>query len=111
MTADVTDVTIISRVTSKRKAEGRYTMKKLARQVEDLFLDITFAEEREFRSAREALRKFEQKIEDTFTAIAFAEAGEFETAASYINKDGEAPKSRHAGCPTRRFIKLCTGRA
>ncbi len=107
----MTSVTLISRVTNKGRTEGRYTMKELAKKLEEMFINITFAEEREFRSAREALRKFAQKIEDTFTAIAFAEAGEFETAASYINKDGQAPRSRHAGYPTRRFTKLCTGRA
>ncbi len=86
-------------------------MKELAKKLEEMFINIAFAEEREFRSAREALRKFAQKIEDTFTAIAFAEAGEFETATSYINKNGEAPKSRHAAHPTGRFTKLCTVRA
>jgi hypothetical protein len=40
-----------------------------------------------------------QAVEDTFTAIAFAEAGEFEPAASFINKDGDAPKPRRAGYP------------
>jgi hypothetical protein len=86
-------------------------MKKLARTLEGLFIDITFAEEREFRSIREALKKFTKKMEDTFTAIAFAEAGEFETAVSYIHKDGEAPRSRRSGHSTRRLSKLCTGRA
>ncbi len=86
-------------------------MKKLAKRLKELFIDITFAEDREVDSVKEALKKFAQKIEDTFTAIAFAEAGEFETAASYINKDGEAPKSRLAGSPTRKVTRLCSGRA
>ncbi|MFZ2198876.1 MAG: hypothetical protein WAV13_14145 [Thermodesulfovibrionales bacterium] len=88
-------------------------MTKLARKVEELFVDITFAEDRIFNPAQEALNKVAQKIEDTFTAIAFAEAGEFEAAKSYINKntDGEAPKSSWSGYHPGGFSKHCTGRA
>lgn len=86
-------------------------MKKLAKKLEEMFINITFAEDREFDSVKEALKKVAQKTEDTFTAIAFAEAGEFETAASYLNRDGEARRSRRAGHPPRRFNKLCSGGA
>jgi len=86
-------------------------MKRLARRLEELFLDITFAEEREFNSVKEALKKVAKKIEDIFTAIAFAEAGEFVTAASCINGDGEAPRPRRAGYSPGRFNKLCSGGA
>lgn len=90
-------------------------MKTLVRILEGLFIDIPFAEERESRSAREvlkkALKKSAQKVEDTFTAIAFAEAGEFETGEGYINKDGNAPRSRRTGSPTRRVPRFCAGRA
>ena len=86
-------------------------MEKIAGRLEEMFTDITFAEGREFNAAGDALKRASQMIEDTFVAIAFAEAGEFETAASYINMDGEAPRSRRAGYPSRRFNKLCSGRA
>ncbi len=49
-------------------------MKEIARRLEELFFNITFAEDREFSSAREALNRIAQKMEDTFTAVAFAEA-------------------------------------
>ncbi len=84
-------------------------MKKLTGKLEDLFVNITFAEEREFNAAREALKKTSQKIEDTFTAVAFAEAGESETAANYINRSGEGPKYRRSGS-TSRLNRPCTGR-
>jgi hypothetical protein len=86
-------------------------MTKLARKIEELFVDITFAEDRIFNPAQEGLNKVAQKIEDTFTAIAFAEAGEFETAKDYINKDGEVCKSRRSGFSSGGFSKPCTGRA
>jgi hypothetical protein len=86
-------------------------MTKLARKLEELFVDMTFAEDRAFNPAQEALSKVAQKIEDTFTAIAFAEAGAFETAKSSINKDGEAPECRRSGYRAKGFSKPCTGRA
>jgi hypothetical protein len=91
------------------KLEGG--MKTLTGKLEELFVNITFAEEREFSAAREAFRKVVQKGEDTFTAIAFAEAGEFETAANYISKAGEAPRHRKSGHSAKRFTRPCTGRA
>ena len=86
-------------------------MTRLARKLEGLLIEITFAEEREFTSARQALKRFTHKQEDTLIAITFAEAGEIETAVSYVNKDGEAPRSRRTRYPTRRFTKICAGRA
>jgi hypothetical protein len=86
-------------------------MKTLTKKLEELFIEITFAEDREFKTVREALKTVAQKIEDTLTAVAFAEAGEFETAANYINKSGQDPKHRRSGSATGRFTRLCTGRA
>ncbi len=74
-------------------------------------MDITFAEDREFSNTGSALKELSNKIEDTFTAVAFAEAGEFENAANYINKDGDTPKIHGKGYKTKRFTKLCTGKA
>jgi hypothetical protein len=67
-------------------------MTRLAKKMEELFTDITFAEDREFKSVRELLKKGNEALEDVFTAIAFAEAGEFETAVTYINKNGSNTK-------------------
>ena len=86
-------------------------MTKLARKLEELFVDIAFAEDRVFNPAQNAPSKVVQKIEDTFTAIAFAEAGEFEMAKDYINKDGEVPKGRCSGYQPKGFSRPCAGRA
>jgi hypothetical protein len=85
-------------------------MTKSARKLKEVFVDMTFAEDRVFNPAKEALNKVTQKIEDTFTSIAFAEAGECETAKSYIRKDEDAPKSRWSGYSPGGFSKHCTGR-
>ena len=69
-------------------------MTKLAKKMEELFIDITFAEDREIKSAREYLEKVSHALEDDFTAIAFAEAGAFDTAVTYINKNGSNAKNR-----------------
>ena len=86
-------------------------MKKMAGRLEEMFTDITFAEDREFKAPGDALKKASQTIEDTFAAIAFAEAGEFEAAASVSNRDGEAPRYSRSGYSPKRFNKLCSGRA
>ncbi|MDH4233224.1 MAG: hypothetical protein OEW04_14495 [Nitrospirota bacterium] len=69
-------------------------MTKLAKRMEELFTDITFAEDREIKSASEYLEKVSQALEDDFMATAFAEAGEFKTAITYINKNGSSTRCR-----------------
>jgi hypothetical protein len=86
-------------------------MTKLARRLEELFTEITFAEDRVFSPVQKALRKVEQKIDDTFTAITFAEAGVFDLALSTPNKEGKRPMHRKSGYRPKRFVKLCSGRA
>jgi hypothetical protein len=86
-------------------------MTRLARRLEELFTEITFAEDRVFNPIEKALRKVEQMIDDTFTAITFAEAGVFDIALNTINKDGKTPKHRKSGYRPKRFTKLCSGRA
>jgi hypothetical protein len=86
-------------------------MKKLTRKLEELFTDITFAEERAFKPAQKATGGFTQTIENFFTAVAFSEAGEFEIEKGYITKDGEAPKSRRSGYRPKEFSRPCAGRA
>lgn len=87
-------------------------MTNLARRLEELFTEITFAEDRVFSPVQKVLRRVGQKIENTFTAIAFAEAGEYDIARSSLNnKDGEGPKHRKSGYRHKRFTKLCSGRA
>ena len=82
-------------------------MRKITKRLEELLIDITFAEEREFSPAKEALSKIAETIEDTFTAIAFAEAGEFGAASNNINKqgDGQRPQKTNG-----QFRTLCPGR-
>ncbi|HWR58532.1 MAG TPA: hypothetical protein VN328_06560 [Thermodesulfovibrionales bacterium] len=85
-------------------------MKKLTQKLEDLFVNITFAEDREFASIRVASKNLQQNIEDTFTAAAFAEEGEFVAAAVQIDRGSHALRYR-TGAPRRGFGKLCSSRA
>jgi hypothetical protein len=85
-------------------------MTKIAKRLEEIFINITFAEDREFDSVKRAFKIIGQKVEDTFAAIAFAEAGEFEAAVSYLNEDGEIAESPRAGYTIGRCNRLCTGR-
>lgn len=87
-------------------------MTEIAKKLEELLIDITFAEDRDFpASAKRAGITIRRKIEDTFTAVAFAEAGEFEAAATYLNKDGELARSPRADRTVGRFGRPCAGRA
>ncbi len=86
-------------------------MKKATGQIEELFINITFAEDREFASIKDDLKNIEDKLDNTFTAITFAEAGEFRSAARYINKAGQAPKYDRRSSHARRLHRLCSGRA
>jgi hypothetical protein len=85
-------------------------MTKRAKRLEELFIDITFAEDREFDSVKRAFKIIGQKIEVTFAATALAEAGEFEAAVSYLDEVGEVAQSPRAGCTIGRCNRLCTGR-
>ena len=86
-------------------------MTNLARRLEELFTEITFAEDRVFSPVQKTLRKVGQKIDDTFTAITFAEAGVFEIALSTMNRNGKTSTHRKSGYRPKRFIKLCSDRA
>jgi len=86
-------------------------MTHLARRLEELFTEITFAEDRVFNPGQKALRKVGQKIDDTFIAITFAEVGVFDIALSTLNKDGKRPTHRKSGYRPKRFTTLCSGRA
>jgi len=86
-------------------------MTHLARRLEELFTEITFAEDRVFNPVQKALRKVGQKIDATFTAITFAEVGLFDIALSTLNKHGKTPKHRKSGYRQKRFMKVCSGRA
>lgn len=85
-------------------------MTNIARKLEELFTEITFAEDRVFSPARKALRKIGQKIDDIFIAITFGEVGAFDGALNTINKNGKTFKHRKSGYRKKRFARLCTGR-
>jgi len=85
-------------------------MTHLARRLEELFTEITFAEDRAFSPVQKTLRKVEQKMDDTLIAITFAEAGVFNIALSTLNKDGKTPTHRRSGYRPKGFTKLCSGR-
>ena len=80
-------------------------MTKLAKKMEELFTDITFAQDREPKSVSEYLEKVSQALENVFTAITFAEAGEFETAVTYINKNDSNAKDWCDGNGVVNFIQ------
>lgn len=86
-------------------------MTNLARRLEELFTEITFAEDRVFIPVKKTLRKVGQKIDDTFTAITFAEAGVFDIALSTMSKNGKTPTHRKSGYRPKKFTNLCSGRA
>ena len=84
-------------------------MKQLSGKREGLFIGITFPEDRELSTAKEAWKVLGQNREDTVTAIVLAEAGEFEAAAGFINKDGKIPGHRSQNTE-KRVTNLCAGR-
>ncbi|MBI5740737.1 MAG: hypothetical protein HZA16_08445 [Nitrospirae bacterium] len=59
-------------------------MKNLTRKIEDLFMEITFAEEPGTNHLKNSSGRFSDWLNDIFTAITFAEAGEFETARNVM---------------------------
>lgn len=104
-------ISIIRYIFLRQTPRKEVAMTHLARRLEELFTEITFAEDRVFGPVQKALRKAEQRIDDTFTAITFAEAGAFDRALSTLNKDGKRPTHRKSGYRPKRFTKLCSGRA
>ena len=49
-------------------------MKNIIRKFEDLFIDVTFAEDREYA----AIQDMAERLENIFVAVAFAEEGDNE---------------------------------
>lgn len=60
-------------------------MKSIGKRIEDVFTEITFAEERIIPVGVTGGRKAETAWDRTFTAITFAEAGEYEKALDFLD--------------------------
>jgi hypothetical protein len=86
-------------------------MKKLAHKIEEIFTDVAFAEDREFKPVKGLLKDFTARLEDIFVAITFAEAGDTKTARNIINKSNYGSGQKHEVyyCG-KRFPGLCTGK-
>lgn len=81
-------------------------MKNIAGKIEEIFIEIAFAEEREIRYLKNISGRLTELLDDLFTAITFAEVGEFDTAQNIMGggSDGRRPvEYRLPGC--------CAGRA
>ena len=59
-------------------------MKNLARRIEELFIVIAFAEEREINSFKAVAGCLTEWLDNYCAAITFAEAGEFDAARDFI---------------------------
>lgn len=59
-------------------------MKNLTGIIEDLFMEIAFAEEPEINHLKNSSGRLADRLDGMFTAITFAEAGEFDTARNVI---------------------------
>jgi len=82
-------------------------MKQLARRIEEMFIEIAFAEERETSHLKNISGRFTEELDNHFTAITFAEAGEFGTAKDFMG-GGLGGSKRPAGYCLSDF---CAGRA
>lgn len=82
-------------------------MKDITGRLQDLFMEIAFAEERDIRLLKNISGRFAERLDKLFAAITFAEAGEFDTARIFLSgRTGDGGRS--AGYCLRGF---CVGRA
>ena len=84
-------------------------MNRLSERLEEIFIDITFAEE-DGRTALTAVRKLTNTTDTLFMAISFAEAGEYAYAQviTAINPGDSHRPSPHGQADMPCF---CMGRA
>ncbi|MBI5640388.1 MAG: hypothetical protein HZA17_08185 [Nitrospirae bacterium] len=73
-------------------------MRNLSERVEEMFIAIAFAEEREVNHLKNISGRFTERLDDLFTAITFAEAGEFATAIDFAGGDSGQPGSHIDYC-------------
>ncbi len=82
-------------------------MKNLGRKIEDIFIEIAFAEERDIGHLKNISGRYTERLDALFTAVTFAEAGEFDAARLFIG-GGSGNSKRHV---ERRLERFCAGRA
>lgn len=82
-------------------------MKKLARRMEDFFMDIAFAEEREVPMHTYVSGLFTEWLNDIFITITFAETGEFEISENITGGGSGGCRNSVEYC----LPGFCAGRA
>lgn len=82
-------------------------MKGIGRKIDDTFIEIAFAEERDMRLLKNIPGRYAERLDALFTAITFAEAGEFDPARRFVG-GGTGNSKRHV---ERRLPRFCAGRA
>lgn len=73
-------------------------MKNIARIIEEMFVEIAFAEEREISCLKNISGRFNERLDNHFTAITFAEAREFDTAGDFMGGGSGSSKSTAGYC-------------
>lgn len=81
-------------------------MKNMARRIEEMFVEVTFAEEREIRQLKNISDRFTEWIDNHFTAVTFAEVGEVDTARDFMDAGSGGGKSNVGYC----LSGFCAGR-
>ncbi|MHB8879887.1 MAG: hypothetical protein ACYC69_00090 [Thermodesulfovibrionales bacterium] len=82
-------------------------MKHLTSRIEEVFMEIAFAEEREIRHITNGSGCFAEWLDDLFTAITFAEVGEFDEAQNIMGGGSRGSRNSVGYC----LPGFCTGRA
>lgn len=82
-------------------------MKNLSGRIEEIFIEIAFAEERESGQLKNISGRFTEWFDKHFTAITFAEAGDFDTARDVMGGGSSGGKHTVGYC----LPGFCTGRA
>lgn len=82
-------------------------MKNIVGRIEEMFIEVAFAEEREIRRLKNISGRFTEGLDNHYTAITFAEAGEFDMARDFMGGGDGCSKSTAGYCLTG----FCAGRA
>lgn len=82
-------------------------MKNIARSIEEMFMEVAFAEEREINHLKKISGRFTEGLDNHFTAITFAGAGEFDMARDFMGGGSGGSKSTAGYC----LSGFCAGRA
>jgi len=82
-------------------------MKNIAGRIEEMLIEVAFAEEREISYLKNISGRFTEGLDNRFTAMSFAEAGEFDMAADFMSGGHGCGKNTVGYC----LYGFCGGRA